>query len=145
MSESRNTDDREPTLPAEYFEWLGRQREAKSVDGQILRANIISSAATASSLLKKFSETDGSLEKDDRELFAKAFKSVLMTHKLVQQGTSRIRPLQARGDDRCIVCYEHAADTLLLPCKHLVMCMVGLIYVLERYIFANACRGAIIR
>ena len=42
---------------------------------------------------------------------------------------------QAQGfDSSCVVCFDNVADTVLVPCHHLILCSVSLFHLLHPHI-----------
>lgn len=92
-------------------------------------------AAGASILLDRFSRTnpgvDGKFSAADKKLVDNALTSILQIQKELRlidaiDGSTVLPRPQLDGGGVCIICYETVADTLLLPCKHLVLCTVWL-------------------
>lgn len=97
-------------------------------------------ADEASVLLELFSKTnpaeDGYIKDEHRNLIDSASKIILKIQKSFRVMDARrgdsieiLEPPISSTDDMkvdigCIICYSHVADVLLLPCKHLVLCMV---------------------
>lgn len=102
--------------------------------------NLREIADEASVLLELFSKTqsadDGDIKDEHRQLIDSALEIILKIQKNFQAVDARkggnitiVQPPVSNTDDMkvdigCIVCYSHVADVLLMPCKHLVLCMV---------------------
>lgn len=97
-------------------------------------------ADEASVLLELFSKTQpadaGDIKVEHRRLIDGMSRIILRIQKISQMidawkggdGASLEPPISnndgTKVDIGCIICYSRAADVLLLPCKHLVLCMV---------------------
>lgn len=91
-------------------------------------------AENASILLELFSRShDDGDEAESRQLIESAFKRISKIRryyklKASQSGNSREPPGEQSNDVKidsgCIICYTEVADTLLVPCNHLVLCAV---------------------
>lgn len=102
--------------------------------------NVREIADEASVLLELFSKTqsadDGDIKDEHRQLIDSASEIILKIQKNFRVIDARkganiaiVQPPVSNTDDMkvdigCIVCYSHVADVLLMPCKHLVLCMV---------------------
>lgn len=91
-------------------------------------------AEDASILLELFSQSshpDNNISDEHRDLITSAAASISAIQGRVGQtaapGNRGTRPRQGMeaGAD-CIICYAETADTVFLPCKHLVVCTVRL-------------------
>ncbi|KAL0634517.1 hypothetical protein Q9L58_006535 [Maublancomyces gigas] len=91
-------------------------------------------AEDASILLELFSKTaPDSTDDCNQQLIATAFESIAQIHRhyrvlaAAQNGVGNAAQKRVENDDLsidagCIVCYSEVADTVLLPCHHLVLC-----------------------
>lgn len=102
--------------------------------------NLREIADEASVLLELFSKTqpadDGDIKDEHRQLIDSASEIILKIQKNLRAIDARkggniaiVQPPVSNTDDMkvdigCIICYSHVADVLLMPCKHLVLCMV---------------------
>lgn len=92
-------------------------------------------AQDASVLLQQFSQNhDGTdyINDENRDIFTSAATRIAMIQARLQQtavcgasGISSQMPINAGAD--CIICYSNSADTLFIPCKHLVVCGVCIV------------------
>lgn len=89
-------------------------------------------AEDASIMLELFSQsshTNDQISEEHRELIISAAASISAIQVRLGQTAARgnrdIRPRHEMepGAD-CIICYAENADTVFMPCKHLVVCMV---------------------
>lgn len=101
-------------------------------------------ASEASILLEIFSRAeipdDGDIQDEHRLLIDNASSIILKIQKNLQEIDTRKgkniatpEPPISKTDDTgveigCIICFSHIADVLLLPCKHLVLCMVCVLF-----------------
>lgn len=107
-------------------------------------SNLGETARHASRLLEAFSASStppmaGSLSSTQQRLLAAALSSILaITPGHRTDGAPQTNPLPLpvdlamRPDATCVVCYERLANTVLVPCWHLVLCAVC---------FGLSCRG----
>lgn len=96
-------------------------------------------AEDASILLELFSKTaPDSADDCNQQLIATAFESIAQIHRhyralaAAQNGVGNAAQKRVENDDLsidagCIVCYSEVADTVLLPCHHLVLCSVRIL------------------
>lgn len=85
-------------------------------------------AEDASILLELFSQgshNNDNISDEYHGIITNAIEGVLAIHARIRQVNERAVP---RGvsipDPDCIICYGERADTLFMPCKHLVVCTV---------------------
>lgn len=140
-----------PTIPDQSRErssvpWVRTFRQESSPVPMAIDLRKI--ADEASVLLELFSKTqpadDGDIKAEHRQLIDSASQIILRIQKNFQmidarrgEGVASLVPPISNNDDTkvdigCIICYSRTADVLLLPCKHLVLCMV---YVLRLILF----------
>lgn len=88
------------------------------------RASLNALAESSSILLELFSQ--GSHDNDNdtvsdeyHALLANATASVLTIHARIRRAREIVVP-----EPDCIICYAESADTVFMPCKHLVVCAV---------------------
>lgn len=83
-------------------------------------------AEDASVLLELYSKSATSPADD--QLIASAFASVSTIHRHHRVASGAAQKLPANDefvrDNACVICYAESADTVLLPCHHLVLCGV---------------------
>lgn len=99
-------------------------------------------AESASVVLEVFSQTVGNrcgvVDKDLRELVVSALKDVVGIGKELgieevgvkmteEAGTANGTAAGIAGEGVCVVCYDGVADMVVLPCKHLALCVVRII------------------
>lgn len=100
-------------------------------------------AEDASILLELFSKTkpnnNEEIGDEHKQMIDNAFESILKIRKEFRVMAARkneslesLQPpaLETEGtkvESECIICYDQIADTVLMPCKHLVLCIVCLI------------------
>lgn len=131
-----NQEDQSPTNSPVTWDRAFR-RESSPVPMAIDLRKI---ADEASVLLELFSKTQpadvGDIKVEHRRLIDDMSRIILRIQKISQMidawkggdGASLEPPISnndgTKVDIGCIICYSRAADVLLLPCKHLVLCMV---------------------
>lgn len=105
-----------------------------------VRIDLRKIADEASVLLELFSKTqpvdNGDVKDEHRQLIDSASRiisKIQQNFRVIDarkgKNIAALEPPISNTDDMkvdigCIICYSHAADVLLLPCKHLVLCMV---------------------
>lgn len=98
-------------------------------------SNLAQIAADASILLELFSNTkpddDNGINDEQREMISGALEGVLKIHTVIrivaarQNGSEAVMETEdTKVDAGCIICYTRVADTVLVPCGHLVLCIV---------------------
>lgn len=103
--------------------------------------SLAQTAEDASVLLELFSKTaprDGEVSDDLKEMVENAFQSVLK----LRRALVVVPVVEEEEGTECIICYSNAADTVLMPCKHLVLCIVGFFYSPPFFFFLGWCRRA---
>lgn len=90
-------------------------------------------AENASILLELFSQScpdnDDDIDHDQQTMIACAADEIAAIQTRIRQSVARrngdIRSrAEAEKDADCIICYNESADTVFMPCKHLVVCTV---------------------
>lgn len=105
-----------------------------------VRIDLRKIADEASVLLELFSKTqpadDGDIKDEHRQLIDSASRIIFKIQQNFRvidarkgENITALEPPISNTDDMkvdigCIICYSQVADVLLLPCKHLVLCMV---------------------
>lgn len=89
-------------------------------------------AENASVLLECFYKTkprnNADIGNDYKEMIENAYKSIMEIKKEIKMIPADDNAVPARkkddsqNPDDCIVCFNNNADTVLLPCKHMVLC-----------------------
>lgn len=106
-------------------------------------------AENASILLELFSQScpddDDDIDHDQQTMIACAADEIAVIQTRIRQSVARrngdISPRgEAEKDADCIICYNESADTVFMPCKHLVVCTVRTLPLL----CANGCVGGLI-
>lgn len=91
-------------------------------------------AENASILLELFSQScpddDDDIDNDLHLLIAGAADEIIRIQARLRQSVARLNgDIGSRNevmeDADCIICYSESADTVFMPCKHLVVCTVG--------------------
>lgn len=90
--------------------------------------DIAQAAEDASVLLELFSKTTPrnkeAISDEHKQMIENAFEGILRIRREFRTVTARALTGQAKVDPECIICYDNIADTVLMPCRHLVLCMV---------------------
>lgn len=91
--------------------------------------DIAQAAEDASVLLELFSKTaprnSDAIDDEHKQMIENAFESILRIRREFRVTAAARMPVEeAKADPECIICYDNIADTVLMPCKHLVLCMV---------------------
>lgn len=92
--------------------------------------DIAQAAEDASVLLELFSKTaprnSNAIDDEHKQMIENAFESILRIRREFRvTAAARVPVEEAKADPECIICYDNIADTVLMPCKHLVLCMVS--------------------
>lgn len=90
-------------------------------------------AEDASVLLEVFSQSspDNEDDMDDEHqmMIASAADGIIAIQARLRQNVARLNgdigtPHEGQADADCVICYSASAETVFLPCKHLVVCTV---------------------
>lgn len=102
--------------------------------------DLAQAAEDASVLLELFSKTkprnNEEISDEHKQMIDNAFESILKIRREFRVMAARKNESlgsfeppaseteDTKSDSECIICYDQIADTVLLPCKHLVLCNV---------------------
>lgn len=90
--------------------------------------DLAQAAEDASVLLELFSKTaprsKDAISDEHKQMIENAFESILGIRREFRVMAAQTPVEEAKVDPECIICYDNIADTVLLPCKHLVLCTV---------------------
>ncbi|KAL0639044.1 hypothetical protein Q9L58_001926 [Maublancomyces gigas] len=90
-------------------------------------------AEDASILLEVFSQSspdnEDDMDDEHQNMISNAADGIIAIQARLRQNVARRNgdigvPHEAKGDADCVICYSENADTLFMPCKHLVVCTV---------------------
>lgn len=101
--------------------------------------DLAQAAEDASVLLELFSKTaprnNEKIDNEHKQMIENAFESILRIRQEFRVMAARAPAEGTKVDPECIICYDNIADTVLMPCRHLVLCMV---YILSLSFLAAA-------
>lgn len=109
-------------------EWETWDVAAPAAAAESESLNLAQAAEDASVLLELFSKTTPrnkeAIGDEHKQMIENAFEGILRIRREFRATTARAPAEQTKVDPECIICYDNIADTVLMPCRHLVLCMV---------------------
>lgn len=110
----------------EWETWDVTAPAAAATESEYL--DIAQAAEDASVLLELFSKTTPrnkeAIGDEHKQMIENAFEGILRIRREFRTMTAQTSAGQTKVDPECIICYDNIADTVLMPCRHLVLCMV---------------------